>query len=191
MKIFHNAFQAGREFPSAVAALGKFDAMHRGHQRVIRATRRKARALKTSCLAVTFDPAPELFLRLYSYRPVLPVAGRLERFKTLGMDAVVLLPFDKQLACLTPEAFAKTILSTQLKPLGVCVGTDFCFGKDRAGTASTLLELGRDLGFSVYPVPLLSAGGEKITAARIRSLIDQGDIAEAEELLGWKLETRR
>lgn len=191
MKIFHNAFQAGREHPNAVLALGKFDAMHRGHRRVIQTALERARALKASCVVVTFDPAPEQFLQLYSYRPVLAVAKRLEMLKALGVDAVVLLPFDKQLACLTPKAFAEMILSTQLKPVGVCVGADFCFGKDRAGSADTLENLGRKLGFSVHTVPLLTVDGEKITASRIRQLLDRGNVAKAEELLGWQLDADR
>ena len=191
MKIYQNAFQAGRELPNAVIALGKFDAMHRGHSRILRAALKRARALKTACVVVTFDPAPEQYRQLYSYRPVLPLARRLERMRELGVDAVVLLPFDKQLTCLTPEAFAKTVLSLQLKPLAVCVGTDFCFGLGRAGRVATLEQLGRELGFSVYPVSLLTEDGEKISAPRIRSLIDAGETAKAEKLLGWKLAPRR
>ena len=136
---------------------------------------------------LTFDPAPELFRRLYSYRPILPLARRLDIFRAFGAAAVVLLPFDKPLACLTPEAFAKNVLALQLKPLGVCVGSDFCFGRDRAGRVATLQDLGRDLGFSVYPVRLLKEDGEKITAPRIRRLLDDGDVAAAERLLGRSL----
>ncbi|MFI5361414.1 MAG: adenylyltransferase/cytidyltransferase family protein [Elusimicrobiota bacterium] len=188
MKIYHNAFQAGRDHPSSIIALGKFDAMHLGHHRIIDTALDKARAFKTSCLVVTFDPTPELFCQLYSYQPVLSLAQRLEMLKALGVGAVVLLPFDKNLTCLSPEAFADTVLSRQLKPLGVCVGADFCFGKDRAGRVSTLEELGDTLGFTVYPVPLLNADGEKITATRIRRLLDEGEVAKAESLLGRKID---
>lgn len=189
MRIFLNMFEAGRRFPGAVIAIGKFDAIHRGHQRVIRLAVRKARALKTGCLVVTFDPSPDQYLRLYQYRPVLPVADRIELMGELGVDGVVLLPFGKKLACMSPEAFAKDVLALQLKPVAVYVGKDFCFGKDRAGRAETLQQLGPELGFLVYPVPLLSEGGEKISATRIRRLLEQGDKSRAEKLLGRKLST--
>lgn len=179
--------QAGRSFPAAVIAVGKFDALHRGHQKVIGLAVKKAAAFKTHCVVVTFDPTAEQHLRLYPYQPVLPMAKRLERMEKLGVDAVVLLPFEGKLACMAPVAFAKDVLALQLKPLAVCVGEDFCFGKDRAGKVETLQELGPELGFLVYPVPLLSAGGEKITAERIRRLLELGRRKEAEELLGWKL----
>lgn len=180
-------FEAARSFPSSVVAIGKFDAIHRGHRRVIRLAVKKAKTLKTFCLVITFDPSAEQYLRLYSYRPVLSVAKRIELMGKLGVDGVVLLPFDKNLACLSPEAFAKDVLALQLKPMAVCVGKDFCFGKDRAGKVATLQQLGPELGFLVYPVPLLSAGGEKISATRIRRLIERGRQGEAEALLGRKL----
>jgi len=187
VRIFRNMFEAGRSFPAAVVAIGKFDAIHRGHQRVIRLAVKKAKAFKTFCVVVTFDPSAEQYLRLYSYRPVLSVAKRIELMGKLGVDGIVLLPFDKKLACLSPKAFAKDVLALQLKPIAVYVGEDFCFGKDRAGKVETLQQLGPELGFLVYPVPLLFTGGEKISATRIRRLIERGRKSEAEELLGWKL----
>lgn len=179
--------EAGRSFPAAVVAVGKFDALHLGHQRVIGLAVKRAKTLKTHCVVVTFDPNAEQHLRLYRYQPVLPMAKRIERMGKAGVDAVVLLPFDRKLACMAPVGFAKDVLALQLKPLAVVVGEDFCFGKDRAGRVETLQELGPQLGFLVYPVPLLTAGGEKITAERIRRLIELGRKEEAEKLLGWKL----
>lgn len=187
MKIFRNAFEAGKSFPGSVLAIGKFDGMHRGHQAVIRAARREADRRKAACLVLTFDPSPDEFLRLYPDRPLLPMAERIRLLKTLRADAVVLLPFDRQLACVSPAAFAKDILAMQLKPAGVCVGADFCFGRDRAGRVENLKAFGDRLGFSVRAVPLVLVDGEKITAFRIRGLIDAGERRMAQRLLGWKL----
>lgn len=187
MRIFRNMFEAGRDFPAAVVAIGKFDAIHRGHRRVLRLAIQKAKALKTFSVVVTFDPSADQYMRLYSSRPVLTVAERIEQLGKLGIDGVVLLPFDQKLACLSPEAFAKDVLALQLKPRAVFVGEDFCFGKDRAGRVTTLQQLGPELGFLVYPVPLLSIGGEKISATRIRRLIERGQKGKAEALLGRKL----
>jgi riboflavin kinase/FMN adenylyltransferase len=187
VQIFRNMFEAGRRFPAAVVAIGKFDAIHRGHRRVIRLAVKKAKALKTFSVVVTFDPTSDQHLRLYSSRPVLSMAERIEQIAKLGIDGVVLLPFDQKLACLSPEAFAKDVLALQLRPLAICVGEDFCFGKDRAGRVATLQELGPALGFLVYPVPLLLAGGEKISATRIRRLLERGRKGEAEGLLGRKI----
>lgn len=180
-------FEAGRAFPAAVVAIGKFDAIHRGHARVLRTAVGRAKALRTFCLVVTFDPTADQCLRLYPDRPLLSVAERLARIEKFGIDGVVLLPFDQQLACLSPDAFARDVLALQLKPLAVCVGEDFCFGKDRAGRVATLQELGPELGFLVYPVPLLKSGGRKISATRVRRLLARGRQGAAEALLGRKL----
>lgn len=184
MRILRNSFEAGREFPGAVLCLGKFDAMHRGHLRLLEVARREADRHGRPLMAATFDPAPAQYGGLFPYDPVLPLAERLRLMGELGVDAAALLPFDKSLACLTPEAFASSVLAAQLKPFAVCVGADFCFGKDRAGRADTLGALGAEFGFLVVVVPLLEEGGEKITAERVRKLLDRGDRAGAERLLG-------
>lgn len=184
MRILRNAFEAGREFPGAVLCLGKFDAMHLGHRRLLEAARREADRHGRPLLAATFDPEPAQYGNLFPYDPVLPLAERMRLMGALGVDAVALLPFDKPLACLTPEAFARTVLASQLKPFAVCVGADFCFGKDRAGRADTLGALGQELGFLVVVVPLLLVDGEKVTAERVRRLLEAGDRAGAGRLLG-------
>lgn len=188
MKIFQSAFEAGHWAPGAVAAIGKFDGMHLGHQEIIRQAIERAKALKTRCFVVTFDPTAGEFLRLYPYQPILSPAQRIEMLGKMEVDAVVLLPFNHELACLSPESFTNMVLVTQLKVAEVYVGEDFCFGKDRAGDLETLEELAPKMGFQVHSVPLIRIDGEKITASRIRQLIEQGQKSKAEELLGWKLQ---
>jgi riboflavin kinase/FMN adenylyltransferase len=188
MKILRSASEAGRLFPGPVITIGKFDAFHRGHKKVLGQAVARAKALKTGCVVVTFDPTPDQYLRLELGKPVLTLAGKLDHFRKLGVDAVLLLAFDERLACLTPEAFVRTVLEQRLRPISIFVGADFCFGKDRAGTVATLESLGKDAGFTVQAVPLLKEGGEKISATRIRALIDQGKRASAERLLGRKLQ---
>lgn len=188
MRIFRNAFEAGRWAPGAVVTIGKFDGMHRGHQKLIRSAVKRAKASKTRCLVITFDLSPQQFLRLYPYQPILSEAKKIEILGKLGVDAVVLIPFNENLACMSPESFADLVLAAQLKAKDVYVGEDFCFGKDRAGSISTLEELGPRMGFRVHSVPLTRIAGEKITAVGIRTLIEEGHKKKAEKLLGWKLE---
>lgn len=187
VEIFRNPFEAGRRFPGSVLAIGKFDAVHRGHLALLRRARRRAKALKAPFLVLTFDPTPEQFVRLFRYRPLLSIGEKLRRLGGLGADGVVLMPFDKRLACLSPEAFARDVLARQLLVMEVFVGADFCFGQDRAGRVDDLRALGASLGFSVSAVPLVSAQGEKISATRIRSLLAEGRRKAAEGLLGRKL----
>jgi|CXWL01.1.fsa_nt_gi riboflavin kinase/FMN adenylyltransferase len=191
MRIFRNAFEAGRWAPGSVVTIGKFDGMHRGHQKLIRAAVKKAKTAKTRCMVVTFDLSPQQFLRLYPYQPILSEAKKIEILGKLGVDAVVLIPFDENLACMSPESFAELVLAAQLKAKHVYVGEDFCFGKDRAGSLSTLEELGPRMGFKVHSVPLARIAGEKIMAVKIRALIEDGCERKAEKLLGRKLEDHK
>ncbi|MBI4346691.1 MAG: hypothetical protein HY553_07530 [Elusimicrobia bacterium] len=187
MKIFRTALEAGRAFPGAAVAIGKFDGVHRGHEAVLRGARREADRRGCPCTVLTFDPSPDQYLRFYSTPPILTTAGKLDQLKRRGVDCVVLLPFNRHLACISPEGFARDVLSRQLRAGVVFVGEDFCFGKDRAGRVETLEELGPALGFEVHRVPLVRLGREKISASRIRALIADGKQAQAERLLGRKL----
>lgn len=187
MKVFRNPYEAGKHFPSAVAAIGKFDGLHLGHQRVINLALRRAQALATKCLVLTFDPLPEEYFQPASRKTLVTLREKLDLFREMGVDAAVLLPFNRHLACQAPEAFVKDILSKGLKVVDVYVGKDFCFGKDRAGRVDDLKVLGRRYGFLVHPVPLLTRGREKISSSLIRRLIEEGHRKQAECCLGRKL----
>lgn len=94
---------------------------------------RTGRTARPSLCLVIFrgSPSVRIVRNMFEAGPAFPAA--VVAIGKFGVDGVVLLPFDKNLACLSPEAFAKNVLALQLKPLAVCVGEDFCFGKDRAG----------------------------------------------------------
>ncbi|MBI3288727.1 MAG: FAD synthetase family protein [Elusimicrobia bacterium] len=184
MKIFKNAFEAGDQVSGAAATIGKFDGIHLGHQTVIRRVLDRAKALRTHSLVITFDPNPEQYLFHGAYRAILPLERNLELIAALGVDAALVLPFNGQLSCQAPEAFARDILSKALRVREVCVGQDFCFGKDRAGRADTLACLGRELDFAVHVGPLLPLDGEKVGASKIRHLLREGHKQEAERYLG-------
>ncbi len=187
MKTFSSAFAAGRERPGAVVALGKFDGLHRGHRRLLRAAARSARALAAACLVVTFDPSPEAFFGLGPGRPLTSRAELPALLGRLGVDGVVFLPFGRALACQAPRAFARDVLARALRAAEVWVGEDFCFGRDRAGRVEHLADFGREYGYRTRAVPLLRDGKEKISSSRIRVLLARGDTARAERLLGRRL----
>lgn len=186
MRLFHGATAAGRWAPGSVIALGNFDGLHRGHQRVINAALARAQALKTKCLAVTFEPHPRVYFSRGPVKLLMPLEKKLEGLSRLGVDAAVLLAFNRRLACSQPATFARQVLADGLRVMDVFVGEDFCFGADRSGTVETLREFGAELGYLVHSVPLLLQGGEKISSSMIRGLIHAGKRAQARALLGWR-----
>jgi riboflavin kinase/FMN adenylyltransferase len=160
------------ELPAArrAVAIGTFDGMHRGHRTVIESLRETG--LRST--VVTFTPHPREVLG-GGIQLLASLERRLELFEEAEVDDVLLVDFTPDLARLAPEEFVRTILV----PLGtevVRVGESFRFGRGRAGD----VELLRELGFDVRPVPIVAG----VSSTRIRDFISQGDMAAAAQLLG-------
>ncbi len=168
---------------SGAVAVGVFDGLHRGHQALI--ARAVARAAGGRCVAVSFDPHPDLVLakEFLARAPLTPIPEKQERLAALGAELHV-LPFTRELAALSPEAFVDEHLVRPLRPSWLVVGEDFALGRGRAGDVARLRAIGRESAFEVEAVPLLSDGGEPITSTRIRELLAAGRVAEAGSLLG-------
>lgn len=168
---------------SVAVAVGVFDGLHRGHQALV--ARAVARAAGDRCVAVSFDPHPDLVLarEFRALPPLTPLSEKQERLAALGAELHV-LAFTRELAALTPEAFVETHLVTPFRPGWLVVGEDFALGRGRSGDVPRLRALGQRHGFEVEPVPLLAEAGAVISSSRIRELLRAGRVADAATLLG-------
>ncbi|PZO63781.1 MAG: bifunctional riboflavin kinase/FMN adenylyltransferase [Paracoccus denitrificans] len=172
----------------ATVALGNFDGIHQGHRAVIDAARSAAPDAPLGCVA--FEPHPrEYFAKLSGARAapfrLMSPAARLNHLARLGVAHLYELPFDKVMAGLSPEAFAKEVLADGLGVVHVAIGTDFRFGCEREGDAQMLTELGAQLGFGVTSVPLAGPPGEKpASSTAIRAALSEGRPREAARMLG-------
>ena len=165
--------------PTAIA-LGSFDGLHRGHRRVIAAVTAAGAGVPT---VVSFWPHPrEVLYGEPRLRLDLP-AEKLELLQPLGIEQLVLVPFDRQLAALDPEAFVDQVLVDQLGACRVAVGANFRFGAGRCGDARDLQALAAARGIAVSVLPMLSDSDERLSSSRIRRALSAGDIAEASRLL--------
>lgn len=165
-------------------ALGNFDGVHRGHQAVIGAALRAARARGRPALVATFDPHPSRHFRPGSPPFSLTTATqKLALFAELGVDGAVVIPFDAALAGLSAEAFSQDWLVERIGVSRVVTGADFTFGKGRSGSAATLGQLGSRMGFDAEAVAPVTAGTEIVSSTRIRIALAEGDMAEASRLL--------
>ena len=151
-------------------AIGTFDGVHRGHQRVI------AAAVETGLLptAVTFDPHPRLALG-YGVALLSTLERRLELFGEHGIAETLVVTFDHELQQREPEEFARDVLGA-IGTKVVVAGETFRFGHRRRGDLALL----RELGFDARPVPFL----EGVSSTEIRRLLHEGDVASAAEMLG-------
>lgn len=167
------------ERPTAIA-LGSFDGLHGGHRRVIAAVTGPGAGLPT---VVSFWPHPrEVLHGEPRLRLDLP-AEKLELLAPLGIRQLVLVPFDRQLAALSPEAFVEQVLVGQLDARRIAVGENFRFGAGRQGDAAELARLGAARGIPVTVVPMLADGEERLSSSRVRRALAAGDLREAQRLL--------
>jgi riboflavin kinase / FMN adenylyltransferase len=206
--------------PTAVA-LGKFDGVHLGHQRVIQPilppTRGEGENVRkhspqhpttsaekehTYSTVVTFHPHPQEFFSGKPRTLLTPLDEKAAQLRSLAIEQLVLLPFDKELSALSPEEFVEKILVQQLQCQQISVGQDFCFGKQRAGTAQALQLLAAKYQIPVTIVPLQTCNNQStpppddscasitpssqpiISTSLIRHTLETGDVKSANLLLG-------
>jgi len=134
---------------------------------------------------VTFDPHPQEFFTGQPKKLLTPLAEKVELLAAMGVEQLVLLPFDRELADLTADEFVEKILVRQLQASRISVGMDFRFGRGRAGTAVDLQSIASSYGIDVTLVPLHNCGeGDRISSSAIREALASGDLRKAHQLLG-------
>jgi len=187
MRVIHPVQELEQELQNTVVAIGVFDGVHRGHQEILHQTVREARSLNLTPIVLTFDIHPsELFAPDQSPTYIASLSQRMQLIETHGggIEAVAIARFDAAFSALSPAEFVGDILEGQLGARHVLVGADFCYGKSRAGTVTTLLGAGADNGFAVTVVPPILLGGERVSSTQVRGLIAGGDVPAATALLG-------
>ena len=161
-----------------VVALGVFDGLHRGHQRIIAGLIRAARKFNTQSLIVTFYPHPQKERNLYS------LAHRLKLFKELGVDLCLVIRFTSSLRRISAETFLQRILIKKINPVIVFIGRNFTFGRYAEGNWQMLKDYSRKAIFKLRIVNILTHKGRPISSSYIRTLIKGGRFTLAQELLG-------
>lgn len=187
-----SAADAERAADRVAAAIGNFDGVHKGHRRLIEETVRFAAALGAEPGALVFDPHPRRYFEPDAPPFLISTPERRARdLREAGARRVITLTFDAALAAMTPEAFIRDVLKARLNLAGVVTGTDFRFGKGRAGDAESLRRLCEEAGVAVKLVePKAEAAGEKIGSSAIREAVAAGDMRAAADMLGrpWSVE---
>lgn len=173
------------ELRGGIVALGNFDGFHAGHRAVVGAARDWARKLGRPALVASFDPHPA---RLF--QPDVPpfslstITQRADWLAQFGMDGLVMIPFTRDLAALSAEAFVDHWLEMRLGVAGVVTGGDFTFGKSRSGDVADLARLGLAKGFAARVVDPVADAGGTISSTRIRAALRAGQPGLAAAMLG-------
>jgi riboflavin kinase/FMN adenylyltransferase len=173
----------------AVAALGNFDGLHRGHRGVVARAQALAKKLKRPCVLLTFEPHPA---DVFAGRPVIfrltPPEAKAAQAQRLGLDGMIILTFDRDFSKRPAQAFTQDILHESLGLSAVVAGYDFRFGAGRAGDAAFLRAEGERLGFAVEIVERIvqdeDGSLDAVSSTATRAALEAGDVALARNLLG-------
>jgi riboflavin kinase/FMN adenylyltransferase len=165
--------------------VGNFDGLHLGHQKILRSVRERASATGQIAAVITFDPHPMRVLAP-DRAPLMiqTLSQRLAGFDRLGLDAALLLRFDRALSLVSPEEFIERILVKGLRAGAILVGSNFRFGHRGAGDVRLLSEDGKRDGFDVEVVPPVEVGGQIVSSTAVRGAVASGKVAGAIPLLG-------
>lgn len=177
------------DLKGCAVAIGNFDGLHRGHRAVIAAMAEAAKASGLTCLGLlTFEPHPRSLFR--PDEPVFrlsPPSVKRDLAEAIGMDVMVELTFDRQLAGLEADTFIERILVDGLGVQLVATGCNFHFGKGRAGSPEKLKQAGSFYGFETLAIePFLSEGETPVSSSAIREALGKGDVETTNALLGYR-----
>ena len=180
------------QLQGCVVAIGNFDGVHRGHQSVLIKALEKAEALGVPAIVLTFEPHPRSFFQ--PEKPVFrlsPAPVRAALLSAIGFEGVIEHPFDVEFSGTSAADFVQGTLLDTLNAKHVITGYDFHFGKGREGGPDYLKKASEQLGFGLSLVEAFhDEGSQVVSSSRIREFLEQGEIAQANGLLGYAYQVR-
>ena len=184
MLIWRSLDDVPADWGGSVVAIGVFDGVHAGHRAIVERAKTDATEAGVPTVVITFDPHPNAVVRPDQTPLMLTsVEHRADLLAELGVDAMFVLPFTKELSHLSAEEFVENVLASKLHALRVVVGANFRFGHKAAGDVDLLRREGQRHGFEVDAVDLLG-GDEPVSSTMVRALVAEGDVASAASALG-------
>jgi riboflavin kinase / FMN adenylyltransferase len=177
------SFPAG--LPSPIVTIGNFDGVHLGHQFILKRVVDAAQSARGCSVVITFDPHP-LRILLPDTAPPL-IMTPVQKLRTLAqhnIDYVLVVPFDKEVSRWSPRQFVERILVRCVSARKVFVGSNFVFGYQQRGNLETMQYLGKEFDFEVEGIPQYTWRQTRISSSLIRGYIREGNVAEANRLLG-------
>ena len=185
MELVRGLYNLRPEHRTCAATIGSFDGVHLGHQAVLAQLVEQGKRQQLPVTLITFEPQPrEYFMPAAAPARLTRFREKLEVLQHCGIDRVVCLRFDDQLASLAPEAFIQRILLVGLDVKYLVVGDDFRYGNGRSGNYEMLQQAGQQHGFPVVNMHTFSVGTARVSSTRIREALQRGDLSAAASLLG-------
>jgi len=171
---------------NSVVTVGTFDGVHAGHRAIVDTVAGKAQDRDGRSVLVTFDPHPRDIINPgdAGIKLLTTLQERAEILDELGIDTMVVIPFDRDFSLLSSEEFVRDIIYKKIGVSEFVIGYDHQFGRNREGTIETIERLGKELGFDAYVVSKREVGHKTVSSTAIRNAISQeGNMQEAATFL--------
>ena len=176
----------GRDKREAIATIGSFDGVHRGHQCLLKQVRSIADERGLDAVAITFGTSPRKVLGMADAPQLSTIEERTTLLRQMGMDEVAVLDFTPQMAAMTARDFMQQVLKEQLHVAVLVIGYDHRFGRGRSEGFDDYVRYGREMGIEVVRGEACIVDGEPVSSTRIRHLLEEGKVNEAAHLLGYR-----
>jgi len=194
MKIIRDLKDISQPYNRAVLTIGNFDGVHLGHQALIHEVIDKADSIAGTSIAMTFEPHPIRVLNGGNHPPLITILDqKIELIERMDLDVLIIIPFTREFAALSPREFVEDILIRKLGMIAVVVGKDYTFGRNREGTVGMLKTFAELFDFELILADWIGenrAPEGRISSTRIRELVVEGKVHEAQPLLGRHYQVR-
>lgn len=185
MKVF-SSISEFNSTKKTIVTIGTFDGVHIGHQKIIEKLIQESKSSDSESLILTFFPHPRIVLHETSSIKLLnTINEKSSLLEKMGLDNLVIHPFDKEFSNLSAEEFVKTILVDLFNVQKIIIGYDHRFGKNRAANIENLIAFGEKYGFEVEQISAQEIDSVSVSSTRIRVAITNGNMAVANEFLGY------
>ena len=194
MKVYNHLDQITEPFKNAVITIGNFDGVHIGHQALFHESIEKAEVIDGTSVAMTFEPHPLRVMKPNNHPPLITLyEQKSELIERTGLDVLICVPFTLEFAALSAEQFVRDLLVQKIGMKAIVVGQDYSFGKNRQGDLDLLKSFGPEYGFEVIVAGWIKSAralAERISSTRIRQLVADGRMEQAEKMLGRHYQIR-
>jgi riboflavin kinase / FMN adenylyltransferase len=185
MQVYRNIDLIPR-FRNAVLTIGTFDGVHTGHQQLIAQMKKRAAEINGETVILTFDPHPRTVINAASgIRLINTLEEKIELLDASGIDHLVIIPFTEEFAQLSPLDYISRFLIHYFHPHTLIIGYDHHFGKGRTGNYALLKEQSSVYNYELQEIPAHLLDSFSVSSTRIREAIGMGDMATANQLLGY------
>jgi len=186
MKVMNGLKDIPHEFQGAFVTIGNFDGVHLGHVPIFEKLIAEAHQENRKAVVITFDPHPKQVLHpdIKPFYLLTPLEEKIKLLEDIGIDGLILIPFDLEFSKTTAEAFVNDILWGKLRIRKIFIGHDYAFGKNKVGNTAFLAAFGKNLGFEVETINAIKLGDETISSTRLRYAVLNGNVKLAATLLG-------